>query len=365
MTDNQEQLERAIPAHLVEERTFPLGTPPNFKPKYGSYSARFDRSVKSLPVVYLGLQFLPGTDPAAAIDTIKSGIASAFGPEFHDQARYIDGAGYMNIVFVLYWRDQQRYENWKNSLALDWWHAGLSANGHIGAFQEVYIPSVMDAETIFSQPVAEGYAKLADHMSGKVDTHEYWGAARDRIPRAQTDALSPEGRPHLASMPLPGDTRGHRLVVEPHGNLCLLRSGQDWTDTQDDERALYLDKVKPVLEVGMREIADDGLSRGCYFNRYMTIEEDNGPVEKTYSVSAWHSLGELESWVKTKTHLKIFGAGVQHFQQAGEEAKLRLYHEMMVLKANDQSYTYFNCHPQTGMLRALTYASEMRSTTSS
>jgi len=60
MTDNQEQLEPAIPAHLVEERTLPLGCPLDFQqPKYALHSARFDRSVKSLTVVYLGLQFLP------------------------------------------------------------------------------------------------------------------------------------------------------------------------------------------------------------------------------------------------------------------------------------------------------------------
>lgn len=354
MADTQERLEPAIPAHLRVQRTCPLGAPADFEPKMPTYSARYDPTVTHLPIVYVGVQFRPGTKAGHAIDTIKSGITSPFGPDFHDQARFTDGAGYMNIVFVLYWREKKRYDSWKKSLAHDWWHANLPLDGDVGVFLEAYVPSVVDTETISSDLEPEGSAKLCDNISGAIDSHGYWGSARDRIPRAQTDALLPEGVPHLTSKPYPDDTRGHRLVVEPHGNLCLLRSGQDWRGTQDDERTFYLDKVKPVLEEGMREIASElGLSRGCYFNRYMTIQGDNGPDEQTYSSSAWHSLGQLETWVKAKTHLKIFGAGIKHFQNAGEGAKLRLYHEMMVVKASGQSYTYFNCHPQTGMLRAL------------
>ena len=85
----------------------------------------------------------------------------------------------------------------------------------------------------------------------------------------------------------------------------------------------------------------------------MAVQHDNGPVEKSYSVSAWHSLSELEDWVRADTHLAIWAAGIKHFKLAGDEAKLRLYHEMMVLRAEDQSFSYFNCHHETGMLRAV------------
>ena len=101
----------------------------------------------------------------------------------------------------------------------------------------------------------------------------------------------------------------------------------------------------------MREIGEDGAGVGCHFNRYMQLEVDGARVERTYSLSAWRSLADLEAWVKADTHLQIFGAGIRHFKKAGEGARLRLYHEMMVMKASDQGFTYFNCHSQTGMLR--------------
>ena len=141
--------------------------------------------------------------------------------------------------------------------------------------------------------------------------------------------------------------------MRPDENLCLLRSGQDWTETSGAEREFYLTDVKPLLEIGMREISEDGVGIGCHFNRYMQLEAHGALVEKTYSLSAWRSLADLEAWVRADTHLQIFGAGIRHFKKAGESAKLRLYHEMMVLKASDQCFTYFNCHNQTGMLRRL------------
>ena len=35
----------------------------------------------------------------------------------------------------------------------------------------------------------------------------------------------------------------------------------------------------------------------------------------------------------------------------GPAAKLRLYHEVTVAAAEEQFFEYFNCHPNTGMLR--------------
>jgi aldoxime dehydratase len=37
----------------------------------------------------------------------------------------------------------------------------------------------------------------------------------------------------------------------------------------------------------------------------------------------------------------------------GPDAKLHLYHEVTVAAAQEQYFEYANCHPETGMLRAL------------
>jgi ABC-type branched-subunit amino acid transport system permease subunit len=352
MPHQADLLEPAIPAHLRVERTRPLNAPTGFSPQHSSYSARFDSRVKCLPMVYLGIQSRPHTDVRAVIAMLKSGLRSKGGPSFFDEARFVDDRGYVNVVLVGYWDDRQIYDRWNAALPEGWWYDGLTVDGPIGAFREAYTPSVTDTETTFSHPHPEGYATIADHMSGKTDTHEYWGSARDRIPRAQTEDLDPDGEPR-ASLAPGQETLGRRVDIAPYGNLCLLRSGQDWSGTEGEERAFYLGKVRPLLERGMAEISREGLRLGCYFNRHLRVEGTTGPVEKTYSVSAWHSLAHLEAWVKADTHLAIWAAGIKHFKLAGDAAKLRLYHELMVLKREDQSFSYFNCHRDTGMLRRI------------
>jgi aldoxime dehydratase len=46
----------------------------------------------------------------------------------------------------------------------------------------------------------------------------------------------------------------------------------------------------------------------------------------------------------------------------GPAAKLRLYHEVTVARADEQFFEYLNCHPQTGMLNAVPPAVPAQST---
>jgi aldoxime dehydratase len=181
-----------------------------------------------------------------------------------------------------------------------------------------------------------------------VREHAYWGGMRDRIPLSQTDAMTASGAPKADG------TDGHVRVV-PHDNLCLIRSGQDWSDTDDAERKMYLDDVEPVLREGMNFLRDDGLSCGCFANRYMMVLGPDGkPVEKSFGMSWWKSLDALERWSESHpTHVAIFGAAMKYLMKLGPAAKLRLYHEVTVATAEEQYFEYRNCHPKTGMLRAV------------
>jgi hypothetical protein len=99
-------------------------------------------------------------------------------------------------------------------------------------------PSVARYETLFSSPDrAEGVAVIADGMSGEVQEHAYWGGMRDRIPLSQTSEMAPGGKPSLVR-------DGRRLRVVAH-NLCVIRSGQDWSDTEASERKMYLEDIEP------------------------------------------------------------------------------------------------------------------------
>jgi aldoxime dehydratase len=44
---------------------------------------------------------------------------------------------------------------------------------------------------------------------------------------------------------------------------------------------------------------------------------------------------------------------MRYLAALGPAARLLLYHEVTVAAADEQDFEYLNCHPGTGMLRAL------------
>jgi aldoxime dehydratase len=70
-------------------------------------------------------------------------------------------------------------------------------------------------------------------------------------------------------------------------------------------------------------------------------------------MSWWKSLAALERWSESHpTHVAIFGAAMKYLSALGPNARLKLYHEVTVASAAQQSFEYLNCHDATGMLRA-------------
>lgn len=341
-------MESAIPLHLETERTRHKRVPDDYQPPYPSFVARYKPAVSRVVMAYFGVQYRDET-PAAATEALAE-IAGLFagegGPLHWDRAHYIDQAGHANVVLVAYWDDVARFDAWFAPAREAW--TGKSREG-LGSFIEVLRPAVARHETLFSSlGRPEGVAVIAGGMSGEVQEHAYWGGMRDRIPLSQTDPMSPGGDPELIR-------DGARLRVKAHDNLCLIRSGQDWSDTEASERKLYLDDVEPVLREGMDFLRDDGLAIGCYANRYMQVLSAEGKAsEKSYGQSWWKSLAALERWAESHpTHVKIFGAAMKYLSTLGPSAKLRLYHEVTVAAAHEQFFEYLNCHPKTGMLAAV------------
>ena len=343
-------MESAIPSHLQVTRTRHRRVPDDYQPPYPAFVARHRPAVEKVVMAYFGLQHRGEAPPAraAALAWISEMFGRAGGPRHFDRAEYIDEAGYTNVVSVAYWDDQKAFEAWF-AAARDGWTGAKQSFAGLGTFIEVLSPSMNDYETLFSSlGRPEGVAVLADSLSGEIMEHAYWGGMRDRIPNSQTDEMAPAGTPGLVR-------DGDRLRVKPHENICLIRSGQDWSDTEASERKMYLDDVEPVLREGMDFLRDQGLSVGCFANRYMTVLDDNGrPTEKSYGMSWWKSLAALERWSESHpTHVRIFGAAMKYLSTLGPSAKLRLYHEVTVVRATDQFFEYRGCHDRTGMLNTL------------
>ncbi|MFN5524531.1 phenylacetaldoxime dehydratase family protein, partial [Bradyrhizobium sp.] len=266
-------------------------------------------------------------------------------PSHWDLAHYVDQAGFANDVFVAYWDDVVRFDSWFEPARAAWTGPGAEGGGR---FIEVLRPAVERYETLFSSlGRPEGIAVIAEGMSGEVLEHAYWGGMRDRIPLSQTSEMRSLGKPTLVQ-------DGPRLRVIAQDNLCMIRSGQDWSDTDAAERRMYLDDVEPVLREGMDFLRDQGLSIGCYANRYMRLRGADGALtEKSYGQSWWQSLSALERWAESHpTHVRIFGAAMKYLSSLGPAARLRLYHEVTVAAADEQFFEYRGCHAKTGMLAA-------------
>ena len=286
-------MESAIPLHLEAQRSRQKRVPDDYNSRHIRRSWRATKpAVSRVVMAYFGVQYR-GATPAAATEALAE-IAGLFagedGPSHWDRAHYVDQGGHANIVSVAYWDDIARFDAWFVPAREAW--TGKHRDG-IGAFIEVLRPTVARHETLFSSlGRPEGVAVIADGMSGEVQEHAYWGGMRDRIPLSQTDPMSPGGNPELIR-------DGARLRVKANDNLCLIRSGQDWSDTEASERKLYLDDVEPVLREGMDFLRDDGLAIGCYANRYMQVLSADGKASKKKSYGqSWcgKSLAALERW---------------------------------------------------------------------
>lgn len=345
-------MESAIPALLRSPRTRQLSHAPDYVPPNPGYVARFGEEQQQMTMAYVGAQYDSPEGEAAAQAAVRHWIhADAHAPDHHDIALGTDAAGYRTLVWAAYWRDRDRFGRWKaDSAFARWWGSDERLDDPCGWFMEVAQPQVERFETLFSSPLGfEGVGCLAECMSGEIREHGYWGSMRDRLAASQHDQLAPSvTRFHPRPEP------HARVVFSMAENLALIRSGQDWSFTQGQERSMYLEEVEPVLRKGM-EFLDSagGLAAGCLANRYLRVVNPAfQPTLKSYGLSWWSSLEQMELWAQShSTHSSIFGTFMRMVQAMDFKIALRLSHEVSVLRSNEQIFEYINCHKATGLLR--------------
>ncbi|HEY0269124.1 MAG TPA: phenylacetaldoxime dehydratase family protein, partial [Methyloradius sp.] len=300
-------MESAIDKHLVCPRTIQRTMKEGYVPPYPAWTARTDTSVTQVVMGYFGVQFkdyeLHGK-ACMALDQILRSFAVANGPKHIDIARFKDAQGFENMVAIAYWKDPVQFNDWQeNPDVHNWWNAEDRLNDGIGYFREVLKPRMAHFETAFSSSdILEGVGVVMGGLSDEIQEHAYWGGMRDRIPLAQTDQLNPVGF-------LNASASGKRVRIAGHENLAVIRSGQDWVDTNGKERDLYIKEMEPTLHRGMDFLHTQGRDIGCYANRYMQhIDSKGQKIEKSFGLSYWRSLANLEAWAKSHpTHVAIFG----------------------------------------------------------
>ncbi|RFU79271.1 phenylacetaldoxime dehydratase [Trichoderma arundinaceum] len=354
----------AIPEHLQVERTISASTPANFDPPFPAYSAQFAKDVSSLVMAIIGAQF-PGKTgkEKAAISKVNSFLAltdkeKAIRPAFSEWASATDHKGFYNVTAIAYWKDEESYQKWTTKSGFrTWWESLDTREQENGWFLELFFPTMDRFETVFSSgEIPEGAAQMRDGIVGPIKEHVYWGSMRDRLAVAQTDALIGEEW-HMA--PVEQTTNGNRprrIRVPGKKNLAIIRSGQDWADTAPEERKLYVNTMHPVLEAGMNFLRDHGDEVGCYSCRFMEIIDPatrRADKDRTFGLAYFDELASLEKWSKQHpTHLAIFAGFLKYAAKLNNVITLRLFHEVMVVKSEQQLFEYVGCHPETGMLVA-------------
>jgi len=277
-------------------------------------------------------------------------------PKNHVLATYVDPASYHNEAIFAYWPSASAYSTWteKSGFAAFWEDFNPNQGGEVGWFLEVFSPSMDRFETVFSNDtLPEGAAHMRERVSGPVSEHVYWGSMRDRLAVSQRDGLEGEAREGVEVR----DTKSRRIRVAGSKNLCVIRSGQDWSGTNERERKLYLETMHPVLVKGMEFLTNEGSEVGCLNNRFMDVvnhSDPTRPTDKTFGLGYFDSIASLEGWSKQhKTHLDIFGRFLQYTAELQNNVTLRLFHEVVVLRPEQQFFEYVGCHPGTGLLGSM------------
>lgn len=341
-------MESAIPPHLRHQRKCPMTMPDGHRPPFPAWTTRFAAESESIVMACIGVQHQ--RYPAVSVmKVIADYLSVPQGPAHWDLSSVVDADGYHNLVAIAYWHSTEQFRDWQEkSQFLAWWQSPQREDEEYGYFMEVVTVRPPQIETIFSdKQTPEGAAHLADGMSDEITEHGYWGSARDRLPAAQCHTL--EGSTEALII----NHVGKRTLISGHHNLCLIRSGQDWSMTQAEERVKYLTEVEPILREGMNFLRDQGHTAGCLSCRYMTLLDPitYALTEKTFALAHFTDMRALEEWAKHHpTHVAIFDGFMRYVQALNFTVALKLWHEIVVVPAEAQHFEYINCHPGTGLL---------------
>lgn len=325
--------------------------PKNWEPPAPAWKSTFTNGVKEVVQAYIAIQS-QRKSKSSFYPWLRECLNAADGPDHVERGNFTDSQGYVNDVFIGYWTDPAHFDNWQGSDCFrQWWTSPERLHDSDGYWCEAIRVPLARLETLASSENKAGIAVTAQTIEGPIKDHGYWGAARDRLAASETSTLeSPitSLARHSANLL----SRGRRLRVTPPHNLCLLRSAQNWSRCQGEEREVYLHNVHPVLQQGMQYLQENPLDSGCCSCRFMAETTLEGEAEeKTFGMVYFLSLAHLEKWAKTHhTHLAIYGEFMKMLERFDFNTHLQLWHEGTILDASHSVFEYINCHPNTGLL---------------
>ncbi len=331
----------------------PSRKPHDWVPPVPAFSAKIDGPVT---MAYYGIQ--NRDDDAHALHEFQQWVATMStgfdAPDVTEYADYVDEHGNATWVAMFYWRDAaDSFPRWASRDDHEaFWLAPARETGGAGYFREVFHVPNDRLETLYSDEsmsVGSG-AGLGVH-EGPIQSHNYWGSMRDRIPSSSTDEFAatfvlsqaPEAR--TAGF-------GERVIASGIDNLATIRSGELYDGLEGREKEVYEAELEPSVREGMRYLRDNPVASGCLVCRHMDESTPTGErIPRAFAVAHFDSLTRLEDWSESHpTHLRIFGRFIELAQELQGNIRLRLWHEVIVTTADMQHFEYVNCHPLTGFL---------------
>lgn len=323
--------------------------PAGHEPRGGpAHQVHWPDGVDTVVLAQFGVQGPTREDVRAAVGRVVELTALPHGPAKVERGWHLDAAGVVNEVVIGYWTDPAEHTAWWESAAVsDWWR-DVPGSGPLGHWVETLTSPTGRHETMYSAPSTAGPAELGQPMD-QTDLHDYPFAAVDRIPDSGHDAFAAQDVAFEAS------TVDSRVTVtRVPGNLCLIRTAQDWSQAPAEQVATYREKVEPGFRAGAEYLRDNPVDSGCLSARLLCdVEVASGEELPASNVVAWFdSIADLLRWAHHHpTHHRILGdfwtALVEPYNV---DLRLLLWHEVHVVRADALVMSYVNCHPGTGVL---------------
>lgn len=319
-------------------------TPPNWQPPAPAWQSVW-HSDEAFVVSYFALQ----GDKLEVFEGWVRTILKQSGVLSIEQAIYRVAEQGSNYIYVCYWRESDYQQWWL--LAQSSWADLAQRYPDQGFWREIFYLPQSHFETLHSSETPHGLGENQDDINGPMLEHGYPGGARDRIALSERQSLRAtcsldEG----LSAQINQTTQHYQFSLPP--NICMIRSGQNWSDCGAEQKQNYLDNVHPKLELGMEYLRCNPSESGCYSMRLVSKTNRSWQdVEQTFGLGYACDIHAFENWAKSHpSHLAIFGSFMQMAGLYGEKLELKLWHEMAISSHTGSEAEYYQCHPSTGFI---------------
>jgi hypothetical protein len=322
--------------------------PETFEPPYPAFTTQFPDDWPDYVMCQIGVQAAPGGDPSPLMGEIEATLARPGAPLHFERCRETDAAGYLNEIYLVYWRSPADFAAWRSNPAVK---AVLARpfSGLVGLWLESIVAPVGNLDPNGMLPRHEW--GVGRHLPQAWERyHSYYGSMRDRMPNGRTADI--EGPDLTLSRRQPANSFGRRLAVAPIHNPCFIRGIVGWSNAKPHEQDAFVAEVLPNYLKGVAYLAGEP-EAACYISaraaETVPLAHGNGLQAETL---AWFtSLAALEAWTHSHpTHAAIHGSVFKFAQTYGFDIQLNLGHEVVVVPRDGFEAIYSNCHPGTGFL---------------